>query len=173
MTASDGAPFIVHYRARGGYLLSRLLWYMLIPAMILGFLTLAQDAIATAADISLMRGVIAAIAVILLALLIDYALLMRAVLSGAPALVIDRDGIRGHRAGWTHRFGWAEVDGTLRQMGILNIFRAPQHALHRAHSRFVMPGGRHDLRRRIAVPLRWVDRSESEILAALSRYRRD
>lgn len=107
------------------------------------------------------------------AMTLDLVTVIRALVSGKPALIIDREGVRGFTGGFWREIAWSEV-GYIRQAANHFWFvRKPKLKITELNHAYTRPGSRRRWEYGIGVPLGRVDRTEAAIRGALREHRPD
>ena len=116
------------------------------------------------------RSLVAVLAVVVAAMSFDFLWVVRALLSRRPALVIDRDGVRGFTGGSWREIAWSDVGYIRSAAGHFWIVRKPMSKIAELNHAYTRPGSRRRWEYGIGVPLARIDRSEIAILAALREH---
>ena len=164
-------PFIVRYTSIAGSL-----WrYTILPALFFG-LTWASLAYPPFNDLLVKedRGgpVVYALVFGIIGLIASFEIIISIIkiFIGRPALKIDQQGLRGWHMWLPRRIDWSEYLTHHRSKGDLILSRKPRLDLETHFGKIwskVFGGSNYH----IAVPLEGVDKTEAEILAAVSEFR--
>ncbi len=171
----DSDTFVARYTERFGHLrFYAILWLVVASG---AYALLFDDRVREflgldrAADQDGYGGLIAVLAVALAAITLDLVSVIRALLSDKPALIIDRNGVRGFTGGFWREISWSEVGYTRKAANHFWIVRKPKSKLIKLNHAYTRPGSRRRWEYSIGVPLARIDRNETAIRAALLEYR--
>ena len=119
--------------------------------------------------------VIGIAAVFLLAITMDTLMVVRALLSRKPALVIDTNGVHGFTGGFWRSILWEDLGYVYFKGGNSCIVQKPRNAIDQFAHRFTWKGGWQRWKYEFAVttPLKRIDVSEKDIRKAIAARRPD
>jgi len=108
-----------------------------------------------------------------LAITIDLILVISAMATGKPALIIDKEGVQGFTGGFWRTFTWREVNYVYFDGANCCIVHEPRTALERFAHRTTWKRGLHRWKyeHAIVTPMKRIDRSRQAIEETISKYK--
>lgn len=171
---NDGDAFVARYTKRLAHLrFYAILWLIVVSiayALLFDADVRAWLGLDRATDEDGVGGLVAVLAVVVAAMSFDFLWVVRALLSRRPALVIDRDGVRGFTGGSWREIAWSDVGYIRSAAGHFWIVRKPMSKIAELNHAYTRPGSRRRWEYGIGVPLARIDRSEIAIRAALREH---
>ncbi|NNL87861.1 MAG: hypothetical protein HKP25_02225 [Marinicaulis sp.] len=93
--------------------------------------------------------------------------------AGNPALIIDRNGVRGRHAYRDRIFAWEDIGEIFIKAGKFYVARKPKNFLERITQIYTRPGGRYRFETFMLIPIENIDKSITDINYAIQRYAPD